>query len=192
MTKKKIYIGLIAIFFAIQFATAQEGIINSVEKPVDWVNPLIGTDSNPSLSNGNTYPAIAMPWAMNFWTPQTGKMGDGWAYTYDAKKIKGFKQTHQPSPWMNDYGQFSIMPVTGKLCFKEDERESWFSHKSETVTPYYYSVYLAEYDVTTEIAPTERAARFRFTFPETNDAYVVIDAFDKGSYVKIIPSENKI
>ena len=192
MTIKKNYIGLIAILFAIQFATAQEGIINNVEKPVDWVNPLIGTDSNPSLSNGNTYPAIAMPWAMNFWTPQTGKMGDGWAYTYDAKKIKGFKQTHQPSPWMNDYGQFSIMPVTGKLCFKEDERESWFSHKSETVTPYYYSVYLAEHNVTTEIAPTERAARFRFTFPETDKAYVIIDAFDKGSYVKIIPNENKI
>ncbi|MBA4283747.1 MAG: alpha-mannosidase [Candidatus Puniceispirillum sp.] len=192
MNIKKKYIGLIAILFAIQFATAQEGIINNVEKPIDWVNPLIGTDSNPSLSNGNTYPAIAMPWAMNFWTPQTGKMGDGWAYTYDAKKIKGFKQTHQPSPWMNDYGQFSIMPVTGKLCFKEDERESWFSHKSETVTPYYYSVYLAEYNVTTEIAPTERAARFRFTFPETDKSYIIIDAFDKGSYVKIIPNENKI
>lgn len=182
----------VAFFFVFQFVSAQEGIINNVENPVDWVNPLIGSDSDHTLSNGNTYPAIAMPWAMNFWTPQTGNMGDGWAYTYSAKKIKGFKQTHQPSPWMNDYGQFSIMPVTGKLRFKEAERESWFSHKSEIVTPYYYSVYLADHDVTTEIAPTERAARFRFTFPETNEAYVVIDAFDKGSYVKIIPNENKI
>lgn len=192
MYMKKIFINSIAFLFAFNCATAQEGIINNVHNPVDWVNPLIGSDSDSNLSNGNTYPAIAMPWAMNFWTPQTGKMGDGWAYTYSAKKIKGFKQTHQPSPWMNDYGQFSIMPVTGKLRFKEDERESWFSHKSEIVTPYYYSVYLADHDVTTEIAPTERAARFRFTFPETNDAYVVIDAFDKGSYVKIIPNENKI
>lgn len=192
MYMKKIFINSIAFLFAFNCATAQEGIINNVHNPVDWVNPLIGSDSDSNLSNGNTYPAIAMPWAMNFWTPQTGKMGDGWAYTYSAKKIKGFKQTHQPSPWMNDYGQFSIMPVTGKLRFKEEERESWFSHKSETVTPYYYSVYLADHDVTTEIAPTERAARFRFTFPETNDAYVVIDAFDKGSYVKIIPNENKI
>ncbi|WP_269685618.1 GH92 family glycosyl hydrolase [Flavobacterium lacustre] len=189
---KKIFINSIAFLFAFNCATAQEGIIDNVHNPIDWVNPLIGSDSDSNLSNGNTYPAIAMPWAMNFWTPQTGKMGDGWAYTYSAKKIKGFKQTHQPSPWMNDYGQFSIMPVTGKLRFKEDERESWFSHKSEIVTPYYYSVYLADHDVTTEIAPTERAARFRFTFPETNDAYVVIDAFDKGSYVKIIPNENKI
>ena len=189
---KNFLIKSVALFFVFQFASAQEGIINNVENPIDWVNPLIGSDSDHNLSNGNTYPAIAMPWAMNFWTPQTGKMGDGWAYTYSARKIKGFKQTHQPSPWINDYGQFSIMPVTGKLRFKEAERESWFSHKSEIVTPYYYSVYLADHNVTTEIAPTERAARFRFTFPETNDAYVVIDAFDKGSYVKIIPGENKI
>ena len=77
---------------------------------VELVNPLVGSASSHALSNGNTYPAIALPWGMNFWTPQTGKMGDGWAYTYDATKIRGFKQTHQPSPWINDYGAFSIMP----------------------------------------------------------------------------------
>ncbi|GGF25497.1 GH92 family glycosyl hydrolase [Hymenobacter cavernae] len=160
--------------------------------PVMWVNPLMGTDSKPSLSNGNTYPAIALPWGMNFWMPQTGKMGSGWAYTYSADKIRGFKQTHQPSPWMNDYGQFALMPITGKLRFEEDERASWFSHKAETATPYYYSVYLADHDVVTEITPTERAARFRFTFPQTDSAYVVLDALDKGSYVKLLPQENKI
>lgn len=159
---------------------------------VQYVNPLVGTQSKHSLSNGNTYPAIALPWGMNFWIPQTGKMGDGWAYTYDADKIRGFKQTHQPSPWINDYGQFSIMPVTGKLEFNEDKRASWFSHKTEKAQPHYYSVYLADHDVVTEIAPTERAAYFRFTFPQTKNAYVVVDAFDKGSYVKIIPEERKI
>src|SRR5687767_1910466 len=119
-------------------------------------------------------------------------MGDGWQYTYNGEKIRGFKQTHQPSPWMNDYGQFSIMPVTRRGSFKEADRASWFSHKSETATPYYYSVYLADHDVTTEITPTERAAALRFTFPKTDSAFVVIDAMDKGSYIKIIPSENKI
>ncbi|GAB2833545.1 GH92 family glycosyl hydrolase [Ferruginibacter profundus] len=160
--------------------------------PVDYVNPLMGTDSKPDLSNGNTYPAIAVPWGMNMWTPQTGKMGDGWQYQYAADKLRGFKQTHQPSPWMNDYGQFAIMPVTGAMRFTQDDRASWFTHKSETVTPYYYSVYLADHDVTTEITTTERAASFRFTFPKTDSAYVVLDAFNKGSYVKIIPSQNKI
>ncbi|GAB3757150.1 GH92 family glycosyl hydrolase [Spirosoma pomorum] len=166
--------------------------VDRVDDPVEWVNPLMGSDSKPSLSNGNTYPAITMPWGMNTWMPQTGKMGSGWAYTYAADKIRGFKQTHQPSPWMNDYGQFSIMPITGKLRPKEDDRASWFSHKAEVAKPYYYSVYLADHDVTTEIAPTERAARFRFTFPQTDSAFVIIDAFDKGSFVKIVPGQNKI
>ena len=160
--------------------------------PVDYVSTLVGTQSKHSLSTGNTYPAVAMPWGMNFWTPQTGTMGNGWAYTYDADKIRGFKQTHQPSPWINDYGQFAIMPVTGKVAFDQDERASWFSHKAETATPYYYKVYLADHDVTAEFAPTERAAAFRFTFPETEEAYVVVDAMDNGSFVKIIPAEKKI
>lgn len=171
------------------------GNAQQVTKPTDlveWINPLMGTDSSYELSNGNTYPSIALPWGMNAWTPQTGNNGNGWQYTYDAKKIRGFKQTHQPSPWMNDYGPFSVMPMVGKGTVDEEERASWFSHKSETVKPYYYSVYLADYDVTTEITPTERAAAFKFTFPKTDSAFVAIDAFDKGSYIKIIPSENKI
>jgi predicted alpha-1,2-mannosidase len=165
--------------------------VGKVSDPVDYVNPLMGTQSTPDLSNGNTYPSIALPWGMNFWTPQTGKMGDGWQYTYTADKIRGFKQTHQPSPWMNDYGEFSIMPETG-LHLSEDSRASWFSHKAEVVKPYYYSVYLADYDLTTEIVPTERAAWFRITFPRTDSAYVVVDAYNHGSYIKVIPSGNKI
>ena len=165
---------------------------SAVKNPVDYVSTLVGTQSKFELSTGNTYPATALPWGMNFWTPQTGKMGDGWAYTYDADKIRGFKQTHQPSPCMNDYGQFAIMPITGGLVFDQDRRASWFSHKAEVAKPYYYKVYLADHDVTTELVPTERAAMFRFTYPETKNSYVILDAFDKGSYIKVIPEENKI
>ncbi len=159
---------------------------------VDFVNPLMGTDSRYELSNGNTYPAIALPWGMNFWTAQTGQMGDGWQYTYSASKINGFKQTHQPSPWMNDYGQFAIMPVTGKTRVTQNDRQSWFSHKAEVVKPYYYSVYLADHDVTAEITPTERSAQFRFTYPKNDSSSIVIDAFDRNSFVKVIPAERKI
>ncbi len=161
-------------------------------KPLDYVNTLMGTDSEFKLSSGNTYPAIALPWGMNFWTPQTNNMGDGWVYSYDAHKIQGFKQTHQPSPWINDYGQFSLFPLTGDLKIKGEDRASWFSHKAEIAKPHYYKVYLADYDVTTEITPTERAAMFRFTFPENENSWILVDAFDRRSYVKIIPSENKI
>lgn len=160
--------------------------------PVDYVQTLTGTLSKFKLSTGNTYPAIARPWGMNFWVPQTGAMGNGWTYVYTADKIRGFKQTHQPSPWINDYRQFSIMPVTGKVVFDEDKRASWFSHKAEVAKPHYYKVHLADHDITTEITPTDRAAMFRFTFPESEQSYIVVDAFDRGSYVKIIPEENKI
>ncbi|WP_270087184.1 GH92 family glycosyl hydrolase [Sphingobacterium sp. SYP-B4668] len=187
---KRNYIAAILLCLCVSFSSAQE--IGKVSNPVDFVNPLIGTQSTYTLSNGNTYPAIAMPWGMNFWSPQTGKMGDGWMYTYTADKIRGFKQTHQPSPWMNDYGQFSIMPMVGVKTFDQDKRSSWFSHKAEIAKPHYYEVYLADFDVKTELTPTDRAAYFRFTFPKTDQAHILIDAFDKGSYVEVIPSENKI
>lgn len=167
--------------------------INIVQEDlVQYVNPLMGTDSKHSLSNGNTYPAIATPWGMNFWTPMTAEMGNGWTYNYRDDKIRGIKQTHQPSPWLNDYAAFSLMAVTGEMKFQEDDRASWFSHKAEQSSPHHYQVYLADYDVTAEITPTERAAHFRFTFPDTDNAYIILDAFDKGSMVKIIPEERKI
>ena len=182
----------ILLFFAFLplFTVAQQ--VDKVTDPVEWINPLMGTQSNYELSNGNTYPAVALPWGMNTWVPQTGGMGDGWIYTYDARKIRGFKQTHQPSPWMNDYGQFSIMPLTKHFKVTENGRASWFSHKAEIAKPYYYRVYLADHDVTTEITPTERSAQFRFTFPKSDSSFIVIDALDKGSYVKIIPGQKKI
>ena len=185
--KKSIISYLMLLFACISTLGAQTNL-----DPVDYVNPLTGTLSKFELSTGNSYPVIARPWGMNFWSPQTGEMGNGWMYTYTADKIRGFKQTHQPSPWMNDYGQFSLMPITGKVTFDQEKRASWFSHKAEVAKPYYYKVYLADYDITTEITPTSRAAIFRFTFPENDDSYVIVDAFDRGSYVKIIPEENKI
>src|SRR5210317_903931 len=188
----------ISFFLTLLFSckeSKQESALSAADQSnslVDFVNTLMGTDSEFSLSNGNTYPAIATPWAMNFWTPMTSKMGDGWTYKYDENNIRGIKQTHQPSPWINDYAAFSFMAVTGDLKYKEDERGSWFSHKAETAKPHYYKVYLANYDIVTEISPTERAAHFKFTFPESQKSYILLDAFFKGSMVKIIPEERKI
>lgn len=182
---------LVAIILLLLAGCSENKEENEFE-PVELVNPLMGTDSDYWLSHGNTYPAIALPWGMNFWTPQTNVMGNGWSYTYDDRKIMGMKQTHQPSPWINDYAAFSIMATTGQLKYDERERASWFSHKAETVNPYYYSVYLADYDVTVEVTPTERAAIFRFTFPECDSSYIIIDAFNEGSMVKVIPSERMV
>lgn len=188
-----VLIGLLAVTACTEkkaVTTLQHNLVE--EDLVQYVNPLMGTDSNFSLSNGNTYPAIATTWGMNFWTPMTAPMNDGWTYNYDDEKIRGIKQTHQPSPWLNDYGAFSLMAVTGQLKFNQDERASWFSHKAETSRPDYYKVYLADYDVTAEVTPTDRAAQFRFTFPDSDNAYIILDAFDKGSMVKVLPEKRMI
>ena len=159
---------------------------------IDYANPLMGTDSSRELSFGNTYPAVAVPWGMNAWTPVTGKMGSGWAYTYDANKLNGIKQTHQPSPWMNDYAAFALFAETGALKVGEDERASWYSHKAEEARPYSYKVYLADYDVTAEVAPTARAAQFRFTFPESDQAHILLDGYAGGSMVSIDRAKRRI
>ncbi|MDY0957642.1 GH92 family glycosyl hydrolase [Sphingomonas sp. CFBP8993] len=173
-------------------AIAQARGATETESLADLVNPLMGTDSDYTLSYGNTYPAVAVPWGMNFWSPVTGKMGSGWGYTYHDKKISGIKQTHQPSPWMNDYAAFEIMAETGPVRIKQDERASWFSHKAEESHPYKYKVYLADHDVTAEVVPTSRAAQFRFTFPQSDDAHIVLDAYNKGSMVTVDPQRRRI
>ncbi|WP_165045426.1 GH92 family glycosyl hydrolase [Dysgonomonas sp. ZJ709] len=188
------------LLFVSTLLLSASSLYASIDDPVEYVLPRMGTQSNFALSTGNLYPYISRPWGMNSWTPQMGQMGNGWTYTYggvypDGKfeqKIRGFKQTHQPSPWINDYGQFSIMPITGKKVFDQNERASWFSHKTEEAKPYYYSVYLADHDVHTEFAPTDRSCIFRFTYPQNDNSYVIIDAFDKGSYVKVVPEKRMI
>lgn len=183
--KSKIFLLLFLTNTLLLFGQASDDLVK-------YVNPLVGTDSKFDFSNGNTYPAIALPWGMNFWTPQTNKMGDGWCYQYAATKIRGFKQTHQPSPWINDYGAFSIFATTEKLVFNEDERESWYSHKAEISKPYYYKAFLSDYNTTVEIAPTERASCFRITYPQTDKAYLIVDGFFKNSHITIFPKERKI
>lgn len=158
----------------------------------EYVTTLTGTLSEYALSAGNTYPATAMPWGMNFWTPQTGKMGDGWIYRYDAHTIRGFRQTHQPSPWINDYGQFAIMPVKDRSLVDQDSRQSWFSHKSETAKPWLYSVYLADHDIKAELTPTDRAVMFRLRYPQSETSAIVIDAFDGGSHIEVLPDGHTV
>ena len=180
---KKIWILACALAAAACCEAPQEG---TQTRPSEYVTTLMGTQSEFALSTGNTYPAVALPWGMNFWTPQTGRMGNGWTYTYNAHTLRGLKQTHQPSPWINDYGQFAVMPVRGADKLDEESRQSWFSHQAEVARPYYYSVYLADHDIVAEVTPTERAAMMRFTFPESRESGVVIDAFDRGSRVEIL------
>lgn len=149
---------------------------NDKLNPVDLVNPLQGTNSVHAFSTGNTYPAVAVPWGMNFWTPQTRNNGNGWQYVYIDTTIQGFKQTHQPSPWINDYGCFSLMPQIDEAIYDQDKRAVGYEHSNEESHPYYYGITLNN-GVKTEIAPTNSGAAFRFSYPESEKQILLIDCF---------------
>jgi len=177
--------------FAVLTLTAS--VVLAAEPPlVHLANPLQGSDSTHAFSHGNTYPAIAVPFPMNAWSPYTQPARDSFFYQYRQNRIRGIRQTHQPSPWISDYANFSLMPVSGRLVVKEDDRASEFRHATEVARPSYYRVRLDTWKATAEVTPTERAASFRFTFEDAGDAYVVLDAFDNSSTVEIIPEENKV
>lgn len=157
---------------------------------VQYVNTLQGTNSTYELSWGNTYPTTAVPYPMNSWSPQTGKNGDGWKYQYSATTIRGFQPTHQCSPWVGDYGVFSLMPVS-ELVVDESKRATPFSHDKEIAKPHYYKVTL-ENGITTEFSPTTRSAHFHFSFPAKGDAFLVLDGYTKTSQVQIDVANHRI
>lgn len=161
------------------------------EDLTQYVNTLQGTNSKHELTRGNTYPTTALPWGMNFWTPQTGPNRDGWIYQHFKDSIRGFRQTHQCSSWTRDYAAFSLMPVSGKLEVNQYKRAAKFSHKNEIAHPHYYKVTF-DNKITTEMSPTERGVHMRFSFPGNGNSYVVLDANNGGSYVKILPEERRI
>ena len=186
---------LLSVCWFQQASTAQA--VEQVPDPVapslvSWVNPLMGTDSARTFSHGNLYPAVGVPFPMNTWAPYTQPQSDKFFYQHSKNTIRGIRQTHQPSPWIGDYAMFSLMPVSGKLAVNDEDRASVFSHAREIAQPSYYGVYLDTWKVKAEVTPTERAARFRFTFDQPTNAFVVLDGFDKGVSIRVFPAEKKI
>ena len=159
--------------------------------PASFVNPLMGTSSTFAFSHGNTYPAVAAPWGMNFWSPQTEENGSGWMYMYTDSLIRGFRQTHQPSPWINDYGTFSIMPLLGKVIMDNKSRGVGFRHENEKAAPNCYQVKF-DNGVTTALSATSRGAVFEVTYPSEEGQYIVIDAYQHGGNVALDAERNCI
>jgi len=145
---------------------------------VDYVNTLRGSNSSPEFSYGNTFPAVAVPFGFNFWTPVTEPNSDRWLYTYAAKHIVGFAVSHEPSPWIADHGSLQVMPMLGQLRVDATARMTPFRHEAETARAHYYSVELPEQGITVEISPTNRASKWRFGFARGGDAYLVFNSID--------------
>ena len=172
--------------------------------PADLVNPLQGSNSERQFSTGNTYPAVARPWGNNFWTPQSRKNGDGWQYVYTDLKLVGFKQTHQPSPWINDYGCWSLMPQKGKAETDCNKRALTYTRENEHSTPYLYEV-LFDNGIQTAMTATANGAAFRINFCasqcKTNQSKdntiqdknsLIIDAFSAEGSINYDKENNRI
>ncbi|MGF1451310.1 MAG: GH92 family glycosyl hydrolase [Opitutales bacterium] len=141
---------------------------------VDQANVLQGTRSDREFSRGNTLPLIAAPWGMTHWSPQTSE-GD-WFFHPDHRKLLGIRATHQPSPWIRDYGHFSLLPQSGPLVAELEGAACSF--RDPEYRPYAFSCYLPRYRVGLEMAPTERCAFFRFTFPAGQPCRVLLRFFE--------------
>lgn len=164
---------------------------NRYPLPVDLVNTLQGSNSTREFSTGNTYPAVAVPWGMNFWTPQTRKNGDGWQYVYSDLKIQGFKQTHQPSPWINDYGCFSIMPQSSSPVPDQKRRAASYSRENEFAAPFLYKVKF-DNGIETSMSATNSCCAFKFSFIEGEESFLLIDCFPMKGKITVDVQRNRI
>ncbi|MBR4837062.1 MAG: GH92 family glycosyl hydrolase [Bacteroidales bacterium] len=161
---KRIPILIIAVFLLAACSKKQE--------PVTYVDTFIGTGGH-----GHTYPGATAPFGMVQLSPDTRM--DDWdgcsGYHISDNHILGFSHTHLSGTGCNDYGDFRFMPITGEKHYKSDEYRSAFRHETEVARPGFYSVFLDDYKINVELASGVRAAMHRYTFPEGENASVILD-----------------
>ena len=157
-------------------------------RPSDFVDTRRGSNANASFSRGNTFPALAVPHGFNFWTPVTDASGN-WLYQYqdhngpdNRPRLQAFALSHEPSPWMGDRQTLQLMPeaqADGVPLLDRVARSLSFSHANETAHAHDYRVAF-DNGIVTEIAPTDHAAMFRFTFAGRRGQLLFDNINDQG------------
>jgi predicted alpha-1,2-mannosidase len=165
------------------FALSSFSGVAAQNDAVSYVNPLVGT-RHSAIGYGGTMPFVTAPWGMTDWTPQTRQNKISvTSYNYDDSTISGFIGTHQPAIWMGDYGYVTIIPQVGNLRTTPESRKLPYSHQSEAAHPDYYRVLLdagSGEEIQAEMTATERCSMFRFTFPKTGQARVIVEVSRPG------------
>jgi predicted alpha-1,2-mannosidase len=151
--------------------------------PIDFVNPLQGTNNRFDFSHGNCMPLASVPHAMTSWTLQTSD--SGWAFNPNDKRVQGFRATRMPSPWIGDYGHFTLMAQVGEPTLSADARSSSYHLSDTVIQPHYQRVHLLRYQTTMEIAPTQRCAMLRVTYPSTTEAAFIVQPFAGDSAISV-------
>ena len=137
---------------------------------VDYVNTLGGTKSQNDLSTGNVLPEVVVPFGFNGWSPVTDTGTGGWWFYSEAKKFYGIKCTHQPSPWINDYGSFRVLAYMKQDDQNDDSQFSAWTADGSRFSPHYFSACLLSYGsrdgfLTMEVTPTWHGSLMRLTYP---------------------------
>lgn len=173
---------ILSLFVAMQSVAvcASQKRSKQMDKPaIAYVNPFVGTDGY-----GNVYPGAQIPFGGIQISPDTDEHFYDCAsgYKWNRNSIQGFSLTHLSGTGIPDLGDFLFMPGTGKIRLDPGTDEapdsgyrSRFSHDDEQATPGYYYVNLKDYSVRAEMTAGERSGIFRFTYPKTDSAFVLID-----------------
>lgn len=154
------------------------------------MNPLQGTDSHRGFSRGNTLPICALPFGMAHWSAQTAE--GPWFFSPRDRQIQGVRLTHQPSPWMGDYGAVTFLPQSGERRLSARVRSTSYNLESTTFGPHLFATELLATGTTLEMAPTERGAIFRVSFPEGEDARLILDPAAGESSFSVRPDGKTI
>jgi len=150
---------------------------------VDSINPMVGASTSVEYGEGKTFPGAATPFGLVQLSPDTITGGDnGPGYSYEHKTIEGFSFLHMSGiGWYGDFGNFLVMPTTGKLKTERgiagsgDGYRSRFNHDTEIARAGYYAVTLDDYGVRAEAAAAPHAGILRFTFPRNDQSRLQID-----------------
>ncbi len=156
----------------------------------DLVNIRQGTASKHRFSNGNTLPLVQLPFAMLGFAPQTENHG-GWYFHPDDRSLEGVRLTHQPSPWIGDYGSFLFAPQTDRIF--DDSSDGWSGYRSEyaVMTPYYLKLRFLRSRTDFELVPTQRGGKIRLYYPAGRTPYfTVFPVF--GNYEYTLDKEKNV
>ncbi len=150
----------------------------------DFVNTKQGSASVHRFSNGNTLPLCQLPFGMAAFCPQTAENNYRWYFHPDNRSFEGIRITHQPSPWISDYGAMCFMPQRAPLNLGGEERWSGFRPEDAVFKPYLLKFNLLRTRSVFELTPTERCAKIRVSFRDNdnNNFFSVLPVKGKYSY----------
>ena len=162
---------------------------------VDYVNVKQGTANHFTFSNGNILPITGMPFGMSSFSLETNGIGtEGWYYSPSSMLTTGIRLTHQPSPWVGDYGEIAFMTTSGDRVYFDYNRRSGYRPSETVMNPYYMNVRFMQYRSTLDLVPTLRGAVGHGTWDNTGrtQRFLICNVSGMEASIKIEPEKRRV